>query len=213
MLSKYVAWPCYWGKEKYDWAELLYQGVTAGPDKKPKVFTSFHLSLLSLILATFTIPWQLFLDFSSCFLSFQPRSSLCACVCSPFCPTPSRLRLTCLHLSPVCPSLLLFFLTFFFYAILLSLTHRPCDGNLRPCRPLGEHSPAVHIQAAAFPISPRVSVFPPSTLSVCPSATLRPSPAALPLHASLLLVPLRAFQDSHKSFLPSKLVVSSGWFA
>lgn len=153
---------------------------------------------------------ELFLDFSSCFLPFQSWSYLCSRVCSPPLPTTSRLCLTCLHLSLARPSLS--FSPHFLLCHSSLSTHQPCDGNLRPSRPWGERSPVVHIQAAAFPISPRVSVFPPSTLSVCPSVTLLPSPAALPLHAPLLAVPLRAFQDSHKSFLPSKLAVSSGRF-
>lgn len=140
----------------------------------------------------------------------RARAPVCAPLSAPPClfqisPASASPLPACLPFTLVCdsPSLL--------WHSSLS-TRRACDGNLRPSRSWGEHSPAVHIQAAAFPISPRVSVFPLSTLSVCPSATVLPSPAALLLQTPLLAIPLRAFQASHKSFLPSKLVVSSGRF-
>lgn len=136
VLSKNAALLCYPGREKYDWAELLYQGVTAGPDKKPKVFTSFHLSLLSLILTTFNVPcqrnsfWTFLLVF--CLFSLDPT---CAPVCAPLSVPP---RLVCV--SPVSTSpwpVLLhsrFRLTFF-YAILLSLPTSPVMVTWGPAGP------------------------------------------------------------------------------
>lgn len=54
-----------------------------------------------------------------------------------------------------------------------------------------------------FSISPRVAIFPPSQ-SVCLSC-----PAALPVFSPPSSSTLRAFQKSHKSFLPCRRVVSS----
>lgn len=159
-----------------------------------------------------------FLDFPSCFLSFQPFILLVLLCVFPLLSHPlsssTSPSLTCVHPSPVSPSLSTSFYFFLFYAILFSL---PTDSVmvLEAQQTRGERSPVVHVKAAAFPISPRVSVFP-SSLCVCPSVALKvalpPCPAALPLRTPLLPVPLRAFQGSHKSFLPRKLVVSSGQF-
>lgn len=96
-----------------------------GQTKKPKVFTSFHLSLLSLILTTFKVPcqrnffWTFFLVF--CVFSLDPT---CAPVCSPLSVPP---RLVCVSPVSTSPSPVLhsrFRLTFF-YAILLSVPTSP----------------------------------------------------------------------------------------
>lgn len=183
----------------------------------------FLSSLCCLLCFPFSPPSPLlsehFLDFSSCFLSFQPLILLVVLCVFPLLSHPlsssTSLSLTCVHPSPVSPSLSTSFLfLFLFYAILFSLP----TGSvmvLETQQTRGERSPVVHVKAAAFPISPRVSVFR-SSLCVCPSVALRvalPScPAALPLRTPLPPVPLRAFQGSHKSFLSRKLVVSSGQF-
>lgn len=161
--------------------------------------------------AIWALSWLFFL--LSVFSTPYPT---CGALCFPPSVTPSLvLYLSASHLCPPFPCLsftlhLILFL-FLFHAILFSLP----TGSvmvLEAQQTRGERSPVVHVKAAAFPISPRVSVFP-SSLCVCPSVVaLPPRPAALPLRTPLLPVPLRAFQGSHKSFLPRKLAVSSGQF-
>lgn len=77
---------------------------------------------------------QLYLDFSSCFRPFQSRSYLCSCVCSPLCPTTSRLRLTCLSTS-LPPVLHSRFCLTFFHAIFLSLHTGPVMVTWGPAGP------------------------------------------------------------------------------
>lgn len=94
--SKNTALLCYLGKEKYDWAWLLHTGVIAGPDKKPKVFTSFLLPLLSLILTTFIVPCQR--KSSWTFLPAFSVSFLLVLLC--VLPSLSHHVLSASHLSP-----------------------------------------------------------------------------------------------------------------